>query len=595
MINNILKVFKILILKSPKNFVSMCLMLSLELVVIAFSVFTLIPLADYILDPTLSNPSKFSKYVLGFLSFFEAKTTFFNLGIFFIIGQLLRGVLTSTINFFILKIKYEFIKKINEESLNQVLSAKWNFFSASNYGNITNIFTREINNIGQTIGHIAKSFAAVAQLCFFISIPMYLNFKLTLVIIIMFGLFGIIIIKYGNPLSFKLGQKNVSTANKLMSSFIETLQGSKIIKINSKEKFFVKKHLNKFDQHVDATLKSQMLHQVFNAFFQPLGIIILVSVFSIFINHGIPLSELAAIFYSLISIVSLLNTLVGMQINISNFIPSYEQLELLINKAKKLKENFGNIEFQSFKKNIEFKDVNFFYDEEKQVLKNLNFNINKNKITAIVGQSGSGKSTIADLIIGIISPQSGKIIVDGKVLTDYQIDSYRNKIGYVSQDIFLFNDTIKNNLKWFTSENIEEDKMWEALKLSGADKFVNELPEKINTVVGERGVQLSGGQRQRLSLSRSFLKFPQILILDEATSSLDSLSENEIQDALNNLKSKGDITFLIIAHRLSTIKKADEILLLDDGHVKERGNYTQLKSISDGKFNLMLKTQITNN
>ena len=150
-------------------------------------------------------------------------------------------------------------------------------------------------------------------------------------------------------------------------------------------------------------------------------------------------------------------------------------------------------------------------------------------------------------------------------------------------------------MKWFTSENVDDNQIWEALNLSGADKFINELPEKINTVVGERGVQLSGGQRQRLSLSRSFLKFPEILILDEATSSLDSLSENEIQNALNNLKLKGDITFLIIAHRLSTIKKADEILLLDDGRVKEKGNYSELKSISNGKFNLMLKTQITNN
>ena len=180
---------------------------------------------------------------------------------------------------------------------------------------------------------------------------------------------------------------------------------------------------------------------------------------------------------------------------------------------------------------------------KKIVLKDLSFIIKKNKITALVGESGSGKSTIADLLIGIISPQSGKILIDGKNLTDYQIDTFRNKIGYVSQDIFLFNDSIKNNLKWFTSENVDDNQIWEALNLSGADKFINELPEKINTVVGERGVQLSGGQRQRLSLSRSFLKFPEILILDEATSSLDSLSENEIQNALNNLKLKGDITF----------------------------------------------------
>ncbi len=592
MISNITKVLKIIILKSPRNFIFMCILLGIELVTIALSVFSLIPLADYILDPELNNPSKFSLYILNFFKNLNIQANFFNLGLIFVIGQLLRGVITSFINYSILKIKYEFIKQINLDALDSILFSKWNFFSKSNYGKIINTFVKEIDNVGTTIGHIARSFASFIQLIFFISIPIYLNFKVAIIIIFLFASLAYLVIKFGNPLSFKFGKANVETANRLISNFVETLQASKLIKINSKEKMFKDKHINKFDHHVQATLRSQMLQQVFNAFYQPLGIVIIVSVFGFFINTEIKLSEIAAIFYSLISIVSLSNTLVGVQINISNFLPSYEQVENIIRQAKDLKEKFGNKKFISLNNSISFKNISFQYDNEKNVLKNLNFEINKNQITALVGESGSGKSTIADLIIGLISPQKGKIMIDDNDILDLEIGTFRKNIGYVSQDIFLFNDTIQRNLTWMADYDIKEDDIWNALKQANADEFVKKMPEKLDTIVGERGVQLSGGQRQRLSLARVFLKKPKVLILDEATSSLDSLTEIEIQNTIEIMSSTNEITFLIIAHRLSTIKNADKIIVLDSGNIVQSGDYTELVSLKDGKFNIMLNSQI---
>ena len=282
MISNIKKVLKLIILRSPKNFILMCFLLGIELATIALSVFSLIPLADYILDPSLNNPSKFSKHILEFYKNYNIEITFFNLGIIFIFGQLMRGIVTSLINFSILKIKYEFIKKINIDVLNTILSSKWNFFSKSNYGKIINTFSKEIDNVGTTIGHIARSFASFFQLIFFISIPIYLNFKVALIIIILFLLLAFLVIKIGNPLSFKFGKLNVKTANQLISNFVETLQAAKLIKINSKEKIFTDKHVSKFDNHVKATLRSQMLQQIFNAFYQPIGIIIIIFVFGFF-------------------------------------------------------------------------------------------------------------------------------------------------------------------------------------------------------------------------------------------------------------------------------------------------------------------------
>ena len=188
--------------------------------------------------------------------------------------------------------------------------------------------------------------------------------------------------------------------------------------------------------------------------------------------------------------------------------------------------------------------------------------------------------------------KEGKIYIDGIDINEFNIDTLKEKIGYVTQETTLFNTSILNNLKYVSSKNFEEKEIWNSLKFANLSEFVENLPEGLNSNVGERGVQLSGGQRQRLSLARAFLKKPNILILDEATSSLDSITEQEIQNTIFKLKKNDDITIIVVAHRLSTIKNSDQIFVLDNGKVLERGSYQELLEKKDSKFNVMLESQI---
>ena len=209
-------------------------------------------------------------------------------------------------------------------------------------------------------------------------------------------------------------------------------------------------------------------------------------------------------------------------------------------------------------------------------IEDLNIKIKAGKTTAIVGPSGAGKSTIADMVMGFIKPDSGQILVDKIPVSSENLHSWRDKIGYVAQDTFLFNDTIRNNLLLANPDSTEEE-IKEALKLASADEFTFKLPQGIDTVVGDRGVLLSGGEKQRLALARALLRKPSILILDEATSNLDSENEMKILDSIEKLH--GNITILIIAHRLSTIQNADIIYLIESGNLVESGTWNELISL----------------
>ena len=589
MLKNLFKVGKILILKSPRNFTIMVCLLLFQALVISSSVLSIIPLADFIIDKELLTTSVFTNKFISFLSLFNIRPSFFSFAAFFAITQFLVAITSSLIGYVILAIKYDFIKKMNDETLEKLLSSEWLFFATSDYGYLTNTFLKETEKIGHTVGHIANSIAYTFQLIIFVSIPLFIDFGVTLMVLVVLFIFALIVMKIANPISQKFGKKNVETSNKLLGKFIEILNSIKTIKINAKEKYFRKLYLENFDAHVDATLKSQMLGQLINAFYRPSGIIVILVVFGFFIKTGVILSELAAIFYSLISIASLLNLIVGIQLNINNFLPSYHQLNDILKKTEKYLEKFGNKEFSSFEKNLTFKNLYFNYVEGKTILKNINLTINKCETVALVGKSGSGKTTIADLLCGVLTPSNGEILVDGNNLKEFDISDYRKTIGYVSQDIHLFNDTIKNNLIWVCKNpnEVSDESLTKALKLSNSLDFVENMKDGINTFIGEKGVQLSGGQRQRLSMARIFLKSPEILILDEATSALDSLSEIEVQSSIEKLKSLNKITVILIAHRLSSVKKADKIIILKNGEIQDQGHFEELKNKKNELFDAM--------
>ncbi|MDP3035738.1 MAG: ATP-binding cassette domain-containing protein, partial [Methanobacteriaceae archaeon] len=229
-----------------------------------------------------------------------------------------------------------------------------------------------------------------------------------------------------------------------------------------------------------------------------------------------------------------------------------------------------------FEKEIQFKDVSFSYQDALNI-KNLDLKINKKQTTALVGLSGAGKSTTADLVMGLLRPDKGQIAIDGVELENFA--SWRNQIGYVAQDTFLFNDTIRNNLLLSRNDATEEE-LKKVLKISSAD-FVFDLPDGLDTIIGDRGVRLSGGERQRLALARALLRRPSLLIMDEATSNLDSKNEKKILNSIEKLH--GNLTILMIAHRFSTIENADVIYLMENGHIVEEGSWEEFNE-KKGKF-----------
>jgi len=240
---------------------------------------------------------------------------------------------------------------------------------------------------------------------------------------------------------------------------------------------------------------------------------------------------------------------------------------------------------------IRFESVSFAYEESGNplIVSHLDLTIRAGETTALVGPSGAGKSTIADLVMGLIKPHKGRVLVDEKPLGVEQMRAWRSRIGYVPQDTFLFHDTVRANLLWAYPEASDED-ICEALRLAAAEDFVSRLPEGMKTVVGDRGVRLSGGERQRLALARALLRKPSLLILDEATSNLDSENEKRIQDAIERLH--GSMTILLITHRLFTIRCADVIHVLERGRLIESGDRSTLIAKENGRFLALCKAQM---
>ena len=240
------------------------------------------------------------------------------------------------------------------------------------------------------------------------------------------------------------------------------------------------------------------------------------------------------------------------------------------------KESFGKIHLDKIKGNFEFKDVSFSYQDEK-VLENLSFNIKSHETVAFVGKSGAGKTTIFNLLCKMYNVDSGTITIDGINVNELDKDSIRGNITIISQNPYIFNMSIKDNLK-IVKKGLKDEEMKEACHLACLDEYIESLPDKYDTIIGEGGINLSGGQKQRLAIARALVQKTEIILFDEATSALDNETQASIQKAIDNMKN--NYTILIIAHRLSTIINADRILFLEDGKIKAEGNHEQLLNSS---------------
>ncbi len=576
------------LLKYPRAFLLLFGFILIEGLISIGVVLAVIPLADFLIDVSLKDPSSITLFVIQVFEYIGITIGYWSFSLLFVVLNLINAVLKTFIRYFVLSIKYKIQRSLYKDTLQSFFKARWEFFAGSEHGKILNTMQKELEVVGSTISTLASFLAQAIQLFVYLSVPFFLDSVMTLSAFILALIFTLPFLHF-NKLSYRLGKENTLTANIATGILVEILQLARIILAFGKQKVSQLNYISAFDKHVSVTLKSQVLKMAVPSFTTPLGMLAAIIALGISLQQGgYHLSEMTAVMWSLLSALPLLSSLLGSSLTINSFMPSYEQLVLLREQALQYQEVSGEQLFEKLTDSIEFNKINFSYPKSKKTIHNLDFKIKKGDMVALVGESGSGKSTIVDLMLGLQSPISGNILIDGVNFDDYQQNTFRQKIGYVPQDPILFHLSIRDNLLW-AAESVSDKEIWDVLEVSNAAIFVRDLPSGLDTIVGDRGVRLSGGQRQRIALARALIRSPELLILDEATSSLDTSSEKLIQQSINNLS--GSMTILVIAHRLSTIERSDYVYVLRSGEVIEEGVYSELSLNNKTQLYNMLKTQ----
>ena len=362
--------------------------------------------------------------------------------------------------------------------------------------------------------------------------------------------------------------------NKYFGKLSETFQSAKLILGFGRSKEEVKKNFSLLDNYVKSDLKSQFVNLIAMYLFKPLAIIALIAAFGInFDLQSIP--TYSAFFWSFYGALPLVAQIFNSAVVINNFTPSYMQIQNIADRSKSHFEHHGDIELDNYNFNISLEKVTFKYKGKNEIIEDISVSFLNNKINTIIGESGVGKSTLIDLILGFQLPASGKIFYGKENLNNLNLKKLRGDIGIVPQDPFLFNTSIRENIKW-AKLDCEENEIYNTLKLANAYDFVMSLPDKLDTNVGIRGLEISGGQRQRIALARALIRNPSILILDEATSSIDKYSAELIMDAIKNISK--NTTIIISTHDDKVLKISDKIILLKDKKIFNVENFNKIQT-----------------
>ncbi len=488
----------------------------------------------------------------------------------------------------ILSVQAQFlISELRAQVQKKVLSLPISFFDNTKSGALVSRIMTDVEGVRNLIGTglvqmVGGTITAVISLFLLISISP----SMTLFVLVPVAIFGFIALKafgYIRPIFRARGVINAEVTGRLT----ETLAGVRVIKAfnaEDQENKSFEKGVDKLFQNVKKSLTATAFMTSSSTFL--LGIastgIMGIGGYKIMTGEltvGDFLSFTLLLGFMIAPIVQMSN--IGSQL--TEALAGLDRTEELMNKTAEKDDEDRTIELDDIKGELIFDDVSFSYDEGKEVLHNINFKAPSGSVTALVGSSGSGKSTMAGLSATFLNPKTGKITIDDQDLSKVKLSSYRKHLGVVLQDEFLFEGTIRENIM-FPRPNASEDDLLNAVNAAYVNEFTDRFDEGLDTLIGERGVKLSGGQRQRLAIARAILADPKIIILDEATSSLDTESESLIQKSLDELIK--DRTTIVIAHRLSTIRKADQILVIEAGHIKERGTHDELIAAKGRYFDL---------
>lgn len=501
------------------------------------------------------------------------------IGVIVIIFTFLKTASMYLANHFMVPIRNGVVKDIRNLLFDKVVSLPIGYFSEEKKGNIISRMTSDVTEIEWGImSSLEMIFRDPVKIIVYLAAMIFLSWKMTLFVFILLPLVGGLIGILGKSLR-KTSMAGQILMGNLMSQIEEMLSGLRIVKAFNAESHMsqrFKKTNNEYTGLMNHINRKRFLASPLSEFLATAAIVIIMWFGGNIILGGgdNSLSSQALITYLLIfsQIINPAKTLSSSWYNIKKAMASVDRVDEILNAKNNITEKEEAAEIDEFNSSIEYKDVYFNYSEAP-VLININLKINKGQTIALVGQSGSGKSTMVDLIPRFYDIENGRIEIDGINIKDYKIKDLRGLIGYVNQTPILFNDSIFNNIA-FGKENISLDEVVEAAKVANAHSFILETENGYDSNIGDGGCRLSGGQRQRLSIARAVLKNPPILILDEATSALDTESEKLVQEALENLMKNR--TSIVIAHRLSTIKKADLICVVHEGKIVEYGKHEEL-------------------
>jgi ATP-binding cassette, subfamily B, bacterial MsbA len=467
--------------------------------------------------------------------------------------------------------------RLHKRIFEQLQAVSLSYFSNSNSGELINTITSEIERFKQVFNGSSFLFTRTLAILVYLVSMLLISWQLTIVAFLLFGLMAV-----GLSTANKRVREDsfeVSTANGDFTTVaIELIGGMRTVWAFGTQDYERRRYYRASERIVSSSAKMVRLWAMVKPLAEGLAttiliVMILVAFNGSITNGALPVASLLTFLFILIRLVPFIQDVNAIVAVLNSLHGSREKIAEVLRTDNKTYFQNGTIEFTGLKRSIELIDVDFRYDDDRPILKNITLSIERGRVTALVGASGAGKTTLADLIARFYDPTAGSISIDGIDLSELEIDSFRRKLAVVSQDTFIFNTSVRNNIAYGTATATDSE-IYRAAELANALEFIQEMPQGFETMLGERGVRLSGGQRQRIAIARALLRDPEILILDEATSALDSVSERSIQESIEQL-SLGRTT-IAIAHRLSTISKANKVVVLDRGRIVEQGTYQEL-------------------
>jgi subfamily B ATP-binding cassette protein MsbA len=488
-----------------------------------------------------------------------------------------KGVFTFLASFFVKTIGHKVVKKLRDDLFEHLVYQSSDFFDYKPTGELMSRLTSDVDKIQQAVsGSMGDFILSAFMLLALLGKVFITDWKLALASFVIAPLAVIPLILFSHQIKKKgmLNQKKMATIFNLL---YETITGNKIVKAFTMEKFEIKKFFQATLSYFKTSLKLAKVGSFSSPFMEFMGgvlgaFILVIGTTRITRGYMTP-GDFSSFIFAIFMMYTPIKRLSRANNTIQQGVACYERIQEIQQSVPQIEDHPDASPLPPVKGNVRFEDVSFSYNDMMPVLQDVNFEVKPNERIALVGLSGAGKTTIVNLLARFYEATSGKITIDGIDIRGVSLSSLRSRIGLVTQELILFNDTVRNNIA-YGMEEMTLDRIKEAAKLAEAHDFIMKLPQKYDSNIGEGGTLLSSGQRQRLAIARALLKDPPILILDEATSALDSESERLIQIALANVM-KNRTTF-IIAHRLSTVRNADRIIVVDKGRIAEKGTHGEL-------------------